>query len=124
MALPLFAVPFSYKGGGRAPKADSEEMKNSPSNKTGVVLEVQTEVYKKLLTGEEQHKQKQAKVKCRCARANRFKGKGVVEYAKRHLKLTGTTSSGTRIHYICPETGKKWTREGYTLTAYQDKPKQ
>lgn len=87
-------------------------------------LEVQAEVYEKLLTREEQHEQKQAKVKCQCARANRFKGKGVVEYAKRHLKLTGTTSSGTKVHYVCPETSKKWIREGYTLTAYQDKPKQ
>lgn len=84
-------------------------------------LEVQAEVYNKLLTREEQHEQKQAKVKCQCNRANRFKGKGVVEYAKRHLKLTGTTGGGTKVHYMCPDTGKKWIREGHTLTAYQDK---
>jgi len=56
-------------------------------------------------------------------RANRFKGKGVVEYAKRHLKLTGTTEGGTKVHYMCPDTGKKWIREGHTLTAYRDKSK-
>ncbi|MHC4112524.1 MAG: DUF6498-containing protein [Planctomycetota bacterium] len=87
-------------------------------------LEVQAEVYNKLLTREDQHEDKQAKVTCQCDRANRFKGKGVVEYVKRHLKLTGTTGGGTRVYYMCPETGKKWTREGYTLTAYKNKPGQ
>ena len=86
-------------------------------------LDVQAEVYNKLVTREEPHEQKQARVKCLCGRANRFKGKGVVEYAKRHLKLTGTTEGGTKVHYMCPDTGKKWIREGHTLTAYRDKSK-
>jgi len=79
--------------------------------------EVQAEVYKKLMTKDKQRQQKQPKVKCQCDRANRFKGKGVIEYAKRHLKLIGTTTSGTKVHYICPQTGKRWIREGHTLTA-------
>lgn len=85
-------------------------------------VDVQAEVYNKLLTREELQEQKQAKVKCQCGRANHFKGKGVIEYAKRHLKLTGTTG-GAKARYICPDTGKKWIREGYTLTAYRDKSK-
>jgi hypothetical protein len=101
-----------------------EELAKKLESIKGLPLEVQAEVYNKLVTREEPHEQKQAKVKCRCGRANRFKGKGVVEYAKRHLKLTGTTSGGTKVHYMCPETGKKWTREGHTLTAYKDKPRQ
>ncbi|MHC4694716.1 MAG: hypothetical protein ACYS67_18410 [Planctomycetota bacterium] len=91
---------------------------NSISN---LPLEVQAEVYNKLVTREEPQEKKQAKVKCQCGRANRFKGKGVVEYAKRHLKLTGTTEGGSKVHYMCPDTGKTWIRDGHTLTAYRDK---
>jgi len=80
--------------------------------------EVRTLVYKKLTEEKKQNEQNQAKVKCQCGRANRFKGKGVLEYAKQHLKLIGTTTGGTKVHYICPQTGKRWIREGHTLTAY------
>jgi len=100
-------------------KGEDELAKKLKSIRT-LPLDVQAEVYNKLLTGKERPEQKKAKVKCQCGRANRFKGKGVVEYAKRHLKLAGTTGVGTRAHYVCPDTGKKWIREGYTLTAYRD----
>ena len=45
VAFLLFVVPFLYKEGERAQKAGSEEMKNSPSSKTGVVLELRSPKY-------------------------------------------------------------------------------
>ncbi|MFC1737977.1 hypothetical protein ACFL1G_02880 [Planctomycetota bacterium] len=95
--------------------ADNPELAKKIKTIEKFPVDVQQEVYEKLLSNENEPDEIHGGIKCRCDELHLLEGQEAHTYADKHLTFIHTFDGGSKYMYVCPKTGKRWVRAGDIL---------